>query len=166
MAATSQAQTVRSYFTILKMLPLVLIAGPCVFLLAVLAIKSEDLFFALDQLDVVFVSIVVAISLGALFVGNIIMQKQIQQAKSQDSLKAKTSAYLVANLVKFALLEGALLLAIAMTFLTGNLGFLVFWAFLVVIQLTSLPNKDKLIMTMDLSRKEIDILNNPDAILK
>lgn len=158
-------QTVQNYFMVLKIVPLAMIAGPIFFLLAVLFLTIDTLTFDLEQIDMTFLIVVLAITPLAIFGGNFVYQSLINAAKNKDQLKSKTSAYFTANLIKAALLEGAILLSIVFVFLTSNLAFLIFWAFLIFVQVSSIPSKEKLTQDMQLTKQEIDVLNNPNTIL-
>ena len=161
----NQTQTVQSYFMRLKIVPTALIAGPLFFLIAVLFISMNNLTFDLEQLELTYVLVLLTVASGAIFGGNMIYQSLISSGKNKGTLSEKANSYFTADLVKAALLEGGVLMSIVFVFLTGNLAFLIFWAFLIFVQVSSLPSKEKLIQDMQLTRQEIDVLNTPSAML-
>jgi len=160
-----QQKTVKVYFLTLQFVPLALIIGPILFLLIVLFLSADQLVFDIERVNTTFLAIAMVATAVGIFGGNILFNQLISSAQKKQQLSDKATSYFTANLVKFALLEGVILLSIVFVFLTANLIFLLFWGFLLLVQITSLPSKAKFIATMQLSRQEMEVINDPTAVL-
>ena len=161
----TQTKTVQTFLTSLKIVPIAMIVGPLFMLLAVLAMQADQLIFDYESVELTYVLVLVAMLPGLIFGGNFIFQQQTQAAINSDSLGKKTNAYFVANIIKGAMLEGGVILSIVFIFLTANLVFLMFWFLIVIVQVGSLPSKQKMIQTMQFTKSEIDQLENPNTVL-
>lgn len=104
--------------------------------------------------------LVVAISIGYWLFGN-----QMKTAKTAVSLSDKLNTYRSANLIRWALLEGAALMALAFYLLSGNVILLAIAgiAFLVLGLLH--PNVMRLKVDLDLSQTDLDRLDDPQDLV-
>lgn len=103
---------------------------------------------------------VIAISIGYWLFG-----KQMKTAKTAASLSDKLNAYRSANIIRWALLEGATLIPLVFHLLSSNVILLAIAgiAFLVLGLLH--PNVMRLKVDLDLSQTELDRLDDPQDLV-
>lgn len=158
-------QNFKQYFNVLRILHLALCTAVMSFgvvvhfvILPIQAVEAGDnssLYVNLSAGYLVF-----AISVGYWLFGN-----QMKTAKTAASLSDKLNAYRSANLIRWALLEGAALMALAFYLLSGNVILLGIAgiAFLVLGLLP--PNVMRLKVDLDLSQADLDRLNDPQDLV-
>lgn len=160
-----QQQTVKSYLTNLKVVPLFLAVGPTLFLIMIVALFGERFSLDLENIDTTFLTVMILLTGAVVFGGGMLFNRFMEKAQKKETLKEKATGYFSANLMRLALLESVSFLAIAITLLTNNIVFLFFWMFLVIVHITSLPSKTKLIDSLQLSRDESEFFNHPENVL-
>lgn len=101
----------------------------------------------------------------AISIGYWLFGKQMKTAKTAASLSDKLNTYRSANIIRWALLEGATLVALAFYLLSSNVILLAIAgiAFLVLGLLH--PNVMRLKVDLDLSQTELDRLDDPQDLV-
>lgn len=158
-------QNFKQYFNILRILHLALSAAVIVFGVVahfvLLPIQGAEagtnsaLYVNLSAGYMVF-----AISIGYWLFGN-----QMKTAKAANNLSDKLNAYRSANIIRWALLEGAALMALVFYFVSGNI-LLIAIAGVALLLLGLLhPNVMRLKVDLDLSQTELDRLDDPQDLV-
>ena len=95
----------------------------------------------------------------------VVFSKLVNAAAEKSSLSDKLRGFQTATLLRMALLEAPSLLAAVSIFLTGSTYFLVVNAVSIVLLALTIPRKEKVIELLRLTSPEIDLLNDPSAIV-
>lgn len=160
-------QNFKQYFSILRLLHLSMMAAVIIFglithfvLIPVQDFKPNDYAALFINIAAVYLAIAVALSYW-------LFGLRVQAAKQQNSLSDKLNTYRAATIIRFALIEGALLLTVVFYLLTGNLVLLgIAGVGLVVLALLH-PNPVKLKVDLDLSPTDLARLeDNADMIVQ
>jgi hypothetical protein len=100
-----------------------------------------------------------------IFASNIVFKKMLNELQENDALNTKMSNYRSFLIIKYALLEGPALFAIIVTFITGNLFFLLYAGIMVLLLLYSRPKVQSAITDLRLNQQEMAIVEDPDGII-
>lgn len=101
-----------------------------------------------------FAIVVLTLLVFVLFLHNFMFKQQLEKAKKAPNFPEKIKQYQTALIIKWALIEAPIILAITATLITGNIIFLGIAALLIIYLYTLKPNKEKLFSDLELSREE------------
>lgn len=158
-------QNFKQYFNILRILHLALNAAVIAFAVVIhfVMLPSSGLKPAGSSDLLVYIAagyMTFAISLGYWLFGS-----QLKTAKAATSLSDKLNTYRSANIIRWALLEGAALMALVFYFVSGKI-LLVAIAGVALLLLGLLhPTQMRLKEDLDLSQTELDRLDDPQDLV-
>ncbi|MFK7811246.1 MAG: hypothetical protein AB8B59_02055 [Maribacter sp.] len=118
-------------------------------------------FSATNNADDLFIYVVPVIAMAGYFGSKFVYQNLIRNLPKEESLSKKMQRYQIANIFKFALLEGPAFLALGIYYISGNALHLVIGLSLLVYLFFQRPSFEKLKSELPLSleeEKEFDIL--------
>lgn len=99
--------------------------------------------------------VVIGITLLSYLVGQVINKNQLAKINDLDSLEKKLSQYQIASIIKWAVLEGAILLTIISYGLTRNFLYLGIFILMIVIFILHRPSIKLISSELSLSPEEI-----------
>lgn len=158
--------TSKSYLTSLKIIHFALTAGVVFFMLIAIALQFTGFEPELKELEEILLAITVAGAVAGVFTGNLLFRKRLEQLVELKGLKEKLMGYQSALIIKYALVEGPAFFSVVAYLLTANLLFPAITLVLISIFILYAPGKDKLISDLNLSRKESEIFDKPDAAIE
>ena len=151
----------KQYLVALRILHLALVAAVVVFGAVVHFVLLPLPDFQPNQNSVLFVNLSAVYLVFAATIGYWLFGNQLKTAKKLKTLNDKLNAYRSASIVRFALLEGAALVAIVFYLLTGNIVLLGIAGIGLLVLLLAHPNPTKLKDHLDLSQAELARLEDP-----
>ncbi len=103
---------------------------------------------------------VAALALAGLgiFFGNRIFKSRLMDIQNMPTLKEKIGFYQSANIVRWALIEGAALFSIVCFLLTSNYAFLALAVALIILFMVLKPTKEKICIQTGISSQELEQL--------
>jgi uncharacterized membrane protein len=144
----SPLKTLRSIF-------LALLAGQCLFMVAVLSItQNKGLSFNTAADPLLFVAPVIAIA--SLVAGPIISNKVLADAANKETVREKLMVYQTAFIIRAALLEGASLLSIVSYMKSGNLFYIAIAGLMILIFITLYPTNDRVTAALGISTADLE----------
>ncbi|MEX0996696.1 MAG: hypothetical protein WDZ45_06590 [Flavobacteriaceae bacterium] len=108
----------------------------------------------LENIDLTFFTVVLALSLFGVLGGNIIKKNILETVKSKNSLREKLGIYQTASLIRYATLEAPALFAIVSYILTEQFLFLLIALALMFYFFSIRPTKSKIASELQLNREE------------
>jgi len=167
---TTQSTTLRtskSYFTTLILLHASLLLGQFVLgALAYYVACTGSIGGSTTELSQMLLIIVPLIAIGGIIGGSFLAKAQIVEIKQKETLLEKLMAYQTTLLIKYALLEGASLLAIISYLLTGNTLFMGIATVIILLFVIYRPTITKIIVDLELDQAEIEVMKNPHAFIE
>ena len=148
-------QNFKQYFLILRILHLSMMAAVVVLGLVAHFILIPTPDFEPNENGALFVNIAAAYLAIAVAVSYWLFGLRVQAAKQQIGLSDKLNTYRTASIIRFALIEGAVLLVVVFYLLTANLVLLGIAGIGLVVLALHHPNPVKLKMDLDLSPAEL-----------
>ena len=112
-----------------------------------------------------FLYIVPIAALLSIFLGNHFFNKQINIAKTKDTLLEKLNIYQTGSIIKFSMLEGAALLGTLAFKEGGNLFYLTISGILIMYLALQRPTKFSVENALNLTLEQQSQFNNPNEIL-
>ncbi len=100
----------------------------------------------------------------AVLAGSFVYMMKMNQIKLEQRLSDKLSGYLVANLMRWALLEMGAMFCLVCYFLTGNIWYAYLFAAAFLPFLINRPSLDKCLRQLPLSEREKNILTSGEPI--
>lgn len=158
-------QTSKEYFKYNKIIFIALLTGQIVFaMVCVLLNKDKPVNDTINGNETNML-IVAIISLSLLIASFYIPRIRLEKIRQVEDIKRRLYDYRATLIIKFALVEGATLFAIVQYLLTGSIYILGFAALLILVSLTNWPSQEKTIKELELNKTDIDIINDPNAIV-
>jgi hypothetical protein len=148
------------YLKSLKIIHLALLAGQCMFLAVMVFLVVRNILPPVSSsLDKTFQVIALLVSFAAVFGSIRIFKKRLLAINAAaENISEKTVQYRVANIIQWAMIEGATLFSIICFFLTGNYAFAALAIALIVFFAMLIPSKIKMMLQLQLSEQEADAL--------
>lgn len=139
---------------ILKVIHAASILGICIFGGMVYYLNEGNLKFdfSFENPLEIFVLLVIAIS-GVMH--RILPNKILEQLKKDDDLPKKKNAFMNAEIVRYATIEGPSIFCVVVTILTQNALFLIIACLLVLYFYTLKPSLEKVVLKLKLSPSEV-----------
>lgn len=155
----------KQYFSILRILHLALCA-------AVVAFGTVVHFVILPVQGVeagtnsgLYVNLSAGYMVFAISIGYWLFGSQMKTAKAASNLSDKLNTYRSANIIRWALLEGAGLVALVFYLLSGNVILLAIAGIALLVLGLLHPNVMRLKVDLDLSQTELDRLDDPQDLV-
>ncbi len=152
----------KQYLAVLRILHLALVATVVVFgaLVHFMLLPMTD--FQSEKNSGLFTSLSAGYIVFAVIIGQWLFSKQLNKAKDSIDLSDKLNSYRSASIIRWALLEGAILATLVFYLLSGNFVLLgiagiIFWPLLF-----QHPNAMKVKNDLALSQPELDRLDDPN----
>lgn len=152
-------QTTNAYKS-LQIIFYALLAGQVLFLLIAIFLVKEKIFTsARNDLENIFLPLVVILALLCMISGSRIFKARMQKLGDTRSITERLSEYRAICLVRWALLEGPCLFAIICFLLTANYLFVLIAILLLFFFCIISPVKTKVAMDMGISTDELDSIS-------
>ena len=155
--------TTRQYLTALNILFYALLAGQLIFLSIVAGLKLAAEFPNVPGVEQALEYASIILVAGGYLAGNKIFNSRLAQLREQSNLQDQLNGYRGLSIIRWALLEGPVLLTIVSYLLTGQSLLLGFAAGAIVLFITLRPGKDRLIRDLSLSSDAFAQLDKPDG---
>lgn len=155
-------QNFAQYLKSLQIIFTALVAGSVICLTAFYFLPQEQQNLLPEDGIAVRVPVLIVLLLAA---GFFIGRNRIQAARNLDTLKEKMTAYRAALILRWALLEGSILLAGVSFFLSRYLILLGVAGIGLVVFLLFFPSRNRIITDLEFSSSEQAALDDPDTIV-
>lgn len=151
----------KQYLSVLRILHLALVAAVVVFGAVVYFVLLPLPDFQSEKNAGLFLCLSAGYNVFAAIIGQWLFSKQLNKVKSSMDLSDKLNIYRSASIIRWALLEGAILATLVFYLLSGNLVLLgiagiIFWPLLF-----QYPNAMKVKTDLELSQTELALLEDP-----
>ncbi len=151
------------YFKSIKIIHIALLTG-VVFFMAISFLLQLDGFGKVGkEVSNILLIIISIFSLFGIIASNIIFKNKVNEISKKSSLKIKMMDYRSALIVKLALIEGPSFFSVVAFLITGEYIFLGIALILIIVFLIYTPGRTKLKNDLALSKKESEIIDNPDT---
>lgn len=160
----SQKLTFKDYFKSIQVIHLALMAG-VVFFTAISIILQMDGPFVDGgaEMNFALIYVVPAFTIMGIFTSNFMFKQRLKESLSKVNLKEKLDLYRSALIIKFALIEGPSFFAVIAYILTGNLIYIGIIVLLLAMFWIYRPTKEKLILDLELTHAERQIVEAPNG---
>lgn len=148
----------KSLLKTLTIIHIGLVSGLVIF--TVFAVFTTNAFIAQTADQSVWIYVTPIVAATAYFMSQFIFRKNLEAINRQTGLDEKLKTYMTASIVKYAILEGAGLLAIVAYFLSGNALHLTLAIALIAYLLVQRPTTGKVLKDLPLTRSEEQELNS------
>ena len=148
------------YLKSLKIIHLALLAGQCMFLVVMVFLVVRNILPPVSpSLDKTFQVMALLVSFAAVFGSMRIFKKKLLTINTTaGSIAGKLAQYRTANILQWAMIEGATLFSIICFFLTSNYSFAALAITLIVFFAMLMPAKIKIMLQLQLNEQEADAL--------
>jgi len=161
-----KGQSSKEFFKIISIIHLALVSGIVLFGIVIY-------FFIADfqqpdtrsEIAGMLVYLVPGLVIAGIIASNIIFRVKLNGVIDSDDLKQKMTVYRELLIIRYALLEGPALFALAAIFITNNINFLVYAGLIVILMATKRPTKKSAIADLALSQQEISALDDPETVV-
>ncbi|MEY5048832.1 MAG: hypothetical protein RLZZ175_2191, partial [Bacteroidota bacterium] len=157
--------TCESYFKSLKTLAFALIIGQSIFLFTSMYINFSKNKQGLDFDKIIFSILIISLITVSYVLGRFLFDNQIKQVYENDKLYEKLQKYQTAIILQFALIEFGGLFSTVCYFLSNEMIFAFLSLVPILLSVVHFPSKSKLINVLNLSSKEVDILEDGNYVL-
>jgi hypothetical protein len=135
-----------------KIIYLALAAGMLVFSGIAIFITKDKQFFQIPGVEDIFVIIVPVVLAAGMGAGNFLFKKLLSPVKKgEKTLQQKISIYFSSSIIRFALTEGPVLLAIVALLQTNNLFYMIFVAVGLLFYFTLNPKEERIARDLELT---------------
>jgi len=154
------------YFIALKIIHIALTVGIVFFMLISIYLQYSGFGTIAQELKNGLYIAVPLFAITGIVASNLIFKQRLRIIADHKNLKEKMINYRTALIIKLALVEGPAFLATVAYMLTGDLIFLGIIIGLLVVFLLYTPTRNKLIVELELSKTETDLIINPESVIK
>lgn len=154
------------YFKTLKIIAFALIIGQSIFLFVSMFINFSNNKQGLEFDKTIFSILIISCIAISYVLGRFLFGNHIKQVNENDDLHQKLAKYQTAIILQFALLEFGGLISTVCYFLSTEIIFAFISLIPILLSLIHFPTKSKLINVLNLSSKEVDILEDGNYVLK
>jgi hypothetical protein len=159
-------QTTKEFFKLASFIHLALIAVVVLFGMVVY-------FFIADfqrpdtrsELARLLVYLVPGLVIAGIVASNIIFRVRLNALKEIGDLKTKMYGYRESLIIRYALLEGPAMFALAAIFMTNNANYMVYAGLMVVLMTLKRPTRKSAIADLESDQQETALLEDPDSII-
>lgn len=106
-----------------------------------------------------------ALIFGAVFATQTLRRIRFKKAIKEDSLVNKTKSYSTTTIISLTLYEGAALFCMAMAFAYGQALYIGLACVLIIAQFLFKPSQKRMISLLQLSREEVEIIEDPQEYI-
>jgi len=158
--------TSKDFFWGLNVIHLVFLVGSLIFLLAILVKKDFQIEWRPEVLlkDFFFAPVLI-VSAAAVFLSRILFKKRIGEVLNLKELTPKVAEYRTASIIKFAILEGAVLFTLFGFNHSMNIVFLLLALFYMLIFYFQRASKEHFLSEFHLTTEERNTIEDPDGIV-
>lgn len=149
-------QTLKS----IRLIHLALLIGISLFFSIVYFVLVDNSNFIIDGQDDLYLIISISLFLSGLFIGKFIYTTIINKCKFKNVLYKKMKCFMTASIVKFALMEGPILITIVFYLLTANYYFMLLAMIYMLIFVILKPTAENAKLDLELSNEEFTELKN------
>lgn len=150
-----------SYLKAFNILFFALLAGQTIFAVIAFALRYSGLFTNSNEtLEQIFMYIVPAVYVIAVVSGTAIFRKRLPEIKANVVFNEKLNAYRAVYILRFALVEGATLIAIITYLITGRQMFILLAMLSIFSFFVLKPSKNKLTNELELSSEETELISD------
>lgn len=159
----STQQSIKTYFNLLNVLFIALLAGQIIFGIIVFVLHQQKIIAVADNADFsILIYIAPGIALICYAASYFINGTRLTQIKTKESIHEKLNDYRATYITRLALIEVPSFLGSFCFLLTGNVFFYSITLCSVVLFAMHFPGKEKLKNELELNQKERAIIDNPD----
>ena len=163
----TQKLTSKEYFKSMLVIWFSLIGGQVFFGLIAFYLNNNGSFNSREKgLKDIFIYLVPVFAVYGLVAGSIIFKKRLNSSKVKTSLLEKLNDYRAALIIRYALLEGTTFFSLVSYLMTGDLLFLYISILIIATFIIIKPSTKNVINDLELNPGEIQIISNPDSIIK
>ncbi|SDD91973.1 hypothetical protein SAMN05216464_10341 [Mucilaginibacter pineti] len=141
----------RSVLKAIIMIHAALLVAQVLFAIASYAVGTKTKYFGAPSTQILYLIAVPLIAAVSFVASNLVFKLLVAKLTGKDTLAEKLVGYLSAVIVRLALLEGASLFGIVVSFITGNLLYLLIAGLLIFYFLMVRPTADKLESDLELT---------------
>lgn len=159
--------TSREYFKTMFVIWFALIGGQIFFGIITFYLNNNGSYDpqAKDLKDI-FIYLVPVFAVYGVIAGSIIFKKRLNSSKKKTGLLEKLNDYRAALIIRYALLEGTTFFSLVSYLMTGDLLFLYISILIIATFIIIKPSTKNVINDLELNPGEIQIISNPDSIIK
>lgn len=162
---TNLEQNFKQYFNILRILHLSLLATVVAFGVVIQVVLLPTGNFGSIENSSLYVNLGAGYMIFAIAIGYWLFGNQMKNAKASNNLNDKLHTYRSASIIRWALLEGAVLVALIFYLLSGSVVLLAVAGISLVAFLLLHPNVMRLKIDLDLTQAELGRLDNPKELV-
>lgn len=145
-----------SSFKNLQIIFFAMISGiALLFLVFLYLVQSKSTIKSTDE-NIIYTFVVILLSFQAVFFAPFIYRKRLATIKKDASLKEKISGYTQANIVKFAIIEAAIIFTLVVFYITANSFLAIIALILVTFFFLHKPSKLKFSEELNVNFREIE----------
>ena len=158
--------TSAAYFRNLSILHFAMMASQILFAATVIGVAMVgELPPPNAELGQVFVYVLIAVASSGLGLSFVLFNRWVAAAAEKATLSEKLRAYQTAAILRLAMMEAPSLLAIVGFYLTGIYWFFIVTALVLVVFGATVPAKARVQEGLRLGHEEVNLLNDPKAIV-
>ena len=159
--------TSREYFKTMLIIWIALIGGQVLFGIITFYLNNNGSYDPQEKdLKDIFIYLVPVFAVYGVIAGSIIFKKRLNSSKKKTGLLEKLNDYRAALIIRYALLEGATFFSLVSYLMTGDSLFLYISILIIAIFIIIKPSTENVINDLELNPGEIQIISNPDSIIK
>jgi hypothetical protein len=159
--------TSRQYFSILSTLHRAFLIGQVLFAVAAVAVRTTGQMEvdAGKELGEILPIVALGLAIAGVAASHFLFSKRLETLRQRDGLAQKLQDYRSALILRWALLEGPVMLAIIAYMLTGNFLLLILIAAVVILFIFFRPSRSRALQDLQLPHDEEYQLTDPDAVV-
>ncbi|PLX09672.1 MAG: hypothetical protein C0596_01235 [Marinilabiliales bacterium] len=158
--------TAKEYLRTIKIIHIAIVVGAIMMAMVMLTMHySGDVVNVDGVSNIQFLIIDIVIVISLFFAGNFLFNKSMQKIHLLTELKAKTSAYITAFIIRIALLEGGVISSFILFVITGDLIIIGLGTLVLIYMIILFPSLDRICREMKLNPSEIMTLKNSNEIV-
>ena len=159
--------TSREYFKTMLIIWIALIGGQVLFGIITFYLNNNGSYDPQEKdLKDIFIYLVPVFAVYGVIAGSIIFKKRLNSSKKKTGLLEKLNDYRAALIIRYALLEGTTFFSLVSYLMTGDLLFLYISILIIATFIIIKPSTKNVINDLELNPGEIQIISNPDSIIK
>ncbi len=158
--------TVENYFKANKIVHIAFVIGLVFFALISFLLQLKGFGTIGENVNKLAVYIIPIIALIGLISSTLLFKRKLNECSTKQNLNEKLTEYRSALILKFGIIEGTTFIILISYLLTGELIVLTVAGILIIVFITYIPTKGKLINDLDLSFTDKQILDDPNNEIK
>lgn len=142
-----------NFFKVNKLIFIALFLGMTIFAGVAFVLNTGKTMMVFDMTNA-FTVIVPIFLIGGIYASKFVFNRLIGQIEQAKTLQQKIGVYTTTSIIRFAIIEGAVLLSIVAFLISANLYFLIFTAAGIIYFLSLMPNEEKISKQAHLTYEE------------